>query len=160
MAKKSKPASAADQIAAFKDHAKALREHSKAMNAFARAITTPGSDGASVLENHTKALNSLVAAAPMIVSGNVISKTTIRNRLAHKWGKPESSVKDADPIGKYVKGGPGVMSAYWAVLNQYPEFAHDHLNLQTADTAFATTVGELIANIGDWYKSQGWQVTN
>ena len=162
MAQKPKPVSDADQIAAIKDHTKALRQHAKAMNEFAKAIKASvvigGNDGTSALENHAKALNSFVASAPMIVSGKVISRATIRSRLAHKWGKPEGPVNDDDPIGKYVKGGPGVMSAYWAVLNQYSEFEHDHLNLQTADTAFATTVGELITNIGTWYKSQGWQV--
>jgi ABC-type nitrate/sulfonate/bicarbonate transport system substrate-binding protein len=125
-----------DTVAA---HTKALVQHTAALKA------------------HADAMNAFTAAVTQL--GKSISRDTIRRRLAHKWGKDPDTVKESDSINKYVKGGPGVMSAYAEELNTSAEFSPDKLNLQTNDTAFVTTVGELIDAIAHWYSTNGWKVT-
>jgi hypothetical protein len=159
-AKKKRSSPSSDYVAAIKEHTKALRHHAKAMNSFAKAITNsaPVTD-ITALQSHTNALNSFVTFSTAFASGKAISRDTIRRRLAQKWGKPQSSVKEADPIGNYIKGGPGVMAAYADELNHSTEFSPDGLNLQTNDTSFVTTVGELINAIATWYTNNHWHVT-
>jgi len=158
-ASKNKTSSSSDYVTAIKEHTKALRQHTKAMNNVTKAIVASSTPSDAALDNHTNALNSFVASSSALFTGKTISKGTILSRLAQKWGKPVSSIKTTDPIGKYVQGGPGVMSAYADELNNSPEFSPDGLNLLTNDTAFVTTVNELITAIANWYTRNHWLVT-
>jgi hypothetical protein len=157
--KKKRTSSSSDYVAAIKEHTKALRQHTRAMNNLSKAMASSPAPSGAALDNHTIALNSFVASSRSLSTGKTISRGTILSRLAHKWGKPLSSVKTADAIGKYVQGGPGVMAAYAAELNQSAEFAPDGLHLQTNDTSFVTTVGELVTAIANWYTRNHWLVT-
>jgi hypothetical protein len=152
---KTKKTSSSEYTAAVKEHTKALRQHTKAMNALTEAITFSGNPSDVALANHTNALNAFVSSSKSLFTGKTISRATILARLAQKWGKPLSSIKKTDSIGKYVQGGPAVMSAYAAELNRSPEFAPDGLNLRTNDTAFVTTVDELVTAIANGYIRMG-----
>jgi hypothetical protein len=156
--KKRKPPSA-DYLTAIKEHTKALRQHTRAMNGLAKVIASAPTLSDTALDDHTIALNAFVTSSKALFIGKTISRGTILARLAQKWGKPAASIKKVDPIGKYIQGGPGVMSAYAAELNRSPEFAPDGLNLRTNDTAFVTTVDELVTAIANGYIRNGWHVT-
>ena len=155
--KKKSPSS--DYVTAIQEHTKALRQHTKAMNGLAKVILSSSTPSDTALDNHTNALNAFVTSSKALFTGQTISRGTILARLAQKWGKPLSSIKKDDPIGKYVQGGPAVMSAYAAELNRSPEFAPDGLKLRTNDTAFVTTVDELVTAIANGYIRNGWHVT-
>ncbi|WP_158808546.1 hypothetical protein [Beijerinckia sp. L45] len=43
--------------------------------------------------------------------------------------------------------------------NRYPQFAADHLGLQKADVAKATTVGAFLEAIYQWYRDHEWHVS-
>jgi hypothetical protein len=156
---KKKKSPSSDYVIAIKDHTKALRQHTKAMNGLTKVILSSSKPSDVALDNHTNALNAFVASSKALFTGKTISRDTILTRLAQKWGKPLASIKKDDPIGKYVQGGPAVMSAYAAELNRSPEFAPDGLNLRTNDTAFVTTVDELVTAIANCYIRNGWHVT-
>lgn len=120
-----------------------LAAHTKALDLHTRALT-----------DHAQSMEKLAA---VLDSSNIqrgsITRTMILKRLCQIWGKDFNKVKESDPIGKYIKGGPGVMSAYAQRLNDSPEFKPDGLNLQTNDTAFVATVGQLISAIAHWYST-------
>jgi hypothetical protein len=99
------------------------------------------------------------AGHPAALPGNSISRKTILARLAQIWKQDPKKVATKDPIGKYIKGGAGVMAAYWTVLNDSVEFKPDGLKLQTSDTSFVTTVGQLVTAIATWYSTNNWAVT-
>lgn len=109
------------------------------------------------LDQYKKALNArkayvlLLRSLPPVISHGQVDRLAILQRLCLMWDKDPKKVKETDAIDKYVKGGPGVMSAYYAALNESPEFKPDGLSLQTNDTAFATTVRQLINAIANWY---------
>lgn len=98
-----------------------------------------------------RAHTTAVAKLPPVISNGTVDRKAVLQRLCLMWVQNPNKVKESDGIGKYIKGGPGVMSAYAQVLDQSPEFQPDGLHLQTNDTAFVTTVGQLIDAIARWY---------
>jgi hypothetical protein len=116
-----------------------IQPDKKAVQAFQRS-----------LKARARYVSSLAKLPPVMTNGQV-NRPAILQRLCLIWVKDPAKVKEKDAISKYIVGGPGAMSAYYKVLNDSPEFKPDGLTLQTRNTAFVTTVGQLIDAISNWY---------
>lgn len=84
---------------------------------------------------------------------------TIRTRLYRALNpKSPSSVRAADKLSKYVRGGAGAIAAFQLKLNGDPGFKEDGLSLGPgAVSADAKVANQLEAIVRDYHR-RGWEV--
>lgn len=72
--------------------------------------------------------------------------------------KGQRQIVWSDAIGKYVRGGEGVIHAFANVLNRSPQFKGYGLGLVPGDMTGVKTVEDVAVVIANWFKKNNWKV--
>jgi hypothetical protein len=105
----------------------------------------------------TRARASTASRRAAIGQPRVISKQTIISIIRHMLDPNGNRPVVWDlAIGKYIKGGPPAVRAFFAPLNR--AFKVFGLNLKPGDLAHVQTVADVVTVVADWLRSHGYQV--